>query len=116
MVRQKVLDPEAYGLGESLVYEFGDQSAGDESIEGRAKLNEEHPHIAPLVFEVGQSSGDGILSRPICSVDKLVQVEGGRGAGFRLVLRDQSLKTLYEAWCESDWAVVIRALAFLVVG
>ena len=30
-VRQNVFDPEADGLGESQVHEFGDQSAGDHS-------------------------------------------------------------------------------------
>ena len=78
---EKVLDPVADGLGKSYVHGFCDQSAWDDCVTGRADVYEEHPHTAPLVFEMGQcyvkSCGDGILSRPNHSSGKVVRVEGG---------------------------------------
>ena len=78
---------------ESQVRQFADQDVSGDITEYRAKVTEEHPDIALPVFRVAQHmvkrDGYYILSQSVCTIGKLVRVEGVRkgsivanGGGF----------------------------------
>ncbi len=74
--RQEAVYPPAGGVSKSQVPQFVHQFVGEDGVEIRAVVYEEHPHVAPLLLQVGQCSMEGcgysVLSRSVRSISKLV--------------------------------------------
>lgn len=63
-----------------------DQLLWNDSVKGRAEVDEQDPGIGVSTFQVGQNGvecgGDGVLCGTVCLVGKLQWIQVGREAGF----------------------------------
>ncbi len=93
-VGEKIHNPGTKVSRKAQMKEFPDKNVRYDAIERRTIIDEEHPDVCTSVFKVLQSfvkcCSNGIFSRPVDPISKLVGVKGGREAGFNMP-QNQSL-------------------------
>lgn len=88
-------------------------------IKCRAKIHEQHPHVAFTLVQVSEGCverhHDSILCRPVCSICKMMLVKASRD--YRLNAgEDEPLRAFHDNGGESNWAVVVQAVHYVFLG